>query len=127
MAIPFAAILISGIFQAVYSWRTFFLIYSNEDYVEMAKAKGLPNRRLNQRYILKPLLPSIITSFVLLFITLWQEVIALEYVFNVDGIGSLFLLNIKTMPPNTTLLVAIVVTFAYLLAITVFLLDIIYV
>ncbi|MCK4826966.1 ABC transporter permease, partial [bacterium] len=126
MAIPFVAILISGVFQAVYSWRTIFLIYSNEDYVEMAKAKGLPNWTLNRRYILKPLLPSIITNFALLFIVLWQEVIALEYIFNVDGIGSLLLLNIITIPPNTTLIVAIVVTFAYLLAITVFLLDLIY-
>ena len=126
MAVPFLAIVLSGLFQAIYSWRTFFLIYSNEDYVEVAKAKGVPAGRLNRRYILKPLLPSIITSFALLFVTLWQEVIALEYVFNVDGIGSVFLLNLRSMPPDTRLIVAIVVTFAYLLAITVFVLDLIY-
>jgi peptide/nickel transport system permease protein len=126
LAVPLLAIILSGIFQAIYSWRTFFLIYSSEDYVEVAKAKGLPEGRLNRRYILKPLLPSIITSFALLFVTLWQEVIALEYVFNVDGIGSVFLLNLKAVPPNTRLIVAIVTTFAYLLAITVFLLDLIY-
>lgn len=126
LAIPFLAIILSGLFQAIYSWRTFFLIYSNEDYVEVAKAKGVPEGRLNRRYILKPLLPSIITSFALLFVALWQEVIALEYVFNVDGIGSVFLMNLTRVPPNTRLIVAIVVTFAYLLAITVFVLDVIY-
>ena len=126
LTIPLLAVILSGLFQAIYSWRTFFLIYSNEDYVEVAIAKGIPEGRLNRRYILKPLLPSIITSFALLFVTLWQEVIALEYVFNVDGIGSVFLLNLKAMPPNTRLIVAIVTTFAYLLAITVFLLDLIY-
>ena len=126
LAIPFIAIILSGIFQAIYAWRTFFLIYANEDYVEVARAKGIPEGRLNRRYILKPLLPSIITSFALLFIILWQEVIALEYVFNVDGIGTLFLLNLKAIPTNTRLIVAIVVTFAYLLAITVFVLDLVY-
>ncbi len=126
MAVPFLAIILSGIFQAIYAWRAFFLIYANEDYVEVARAKGLPEGRLNRKYILKPLLPSIITNFALLFVTLWQEVIALEYVFNVDGIGSVFLLNLRTLPPNTSLIVAIVVTFAYLLAITVFILDLVY-
>jgi peptide/nickel transport system permease protein len=126
LTIPFLAIILSGIFQAIYAWRTFFIIYANEDYVEMAKAKGLPEGKLNRRYILKPLLPSIITSFALLFVTLWQEVIAMEYVFNVAGIGTVFLLNLTSMPPNTRLIVAIIVTFAYLLAITVFVLDLIY-
>ena len=126
LTVPFLAIILSGLFQAIYAWRTFFLIYSNEDYVEVAKAKGLPEGRLNRKYILKPLLPSIITSFALLFVTLWQEVIALEYVFNVDGIGTVFLLNLRAVPPKTRLIVAIIVTFAYLLAITVFVLDLIY-
>ncbi len=40
MILPVAALVISSIFLSVYSWRTFFLIYASEDYVEMAKAKG---------------------------------------------------------------------------------------
>mgnify|MGYP002064059490 CR=1 FL=1 len=35
------AIFLSLLFQLVYSWRNYFMIYSNEDYVELANAKGL--------------------------------------------------------------------------------------
>ncbi|RME65574.1 MAG: ABC transporter permease, partial [Caldilineae bacterium] len=65
LILPVVAILVSAIFISVYSWRTFFLIYSSEDYVEMARAKGLPDRMVERRYILRPTLPTIITSFAL--------------------------------------------------------------
>jgi len=124
MFLPFLAIFLSGLFQGVYAWRTFFLIYSNEDHVEMARAKGLPPRMIERRYIMRPVLPNLITSFALLFIGLWQEVIALEYFFNVAGIGRLFMSALARF--DTPMIVGLVTTFAYLLAITVFLLDIIY-
>jgi peptide/nickel transport system permease protein len=38
------AVFISTLFQGVYAWRTFFLIYSSEDYVDLAQAKGLSPR-----------------------------------------------------------------------------------
>lgn len=124
MILPFLAIFFSGLFQGVYAWRTFFLIFSREDYVDMARAKGLPPRMIERRYILRPVLPNLITGFALLFISLWQEVIALEYFFNVAGIGRLFLNAMRSF--ETPVMVGLVVTFAYLLAITVFFLDIIY-
>ncbi len=45
LILPAAALFISQFFLSIYNWRTFFLIYSSEDYVEMAKAKGLPPPR----------------------------------------------------------------------------------
>ena len=36
----------------------------------MAKAKGLPDRDINNKYILRPTLPTIITSFALLVINI---------------------------------------------------------
>ena len=41
MILPVLAIFLSLLFQLVYSWRNYFMIYSNEDYVELAIAKGL--------------------------------------------------------------------------------------
>ncbi len=124
LALPAAAIFLSGLFHGIYAWRTLFSLHAREDYVEMAVAKGLPNRRLDRHYILRPLLPSVLTSFAFLFVSLWQEVIVLEHVFHVAGIGRL-LMNAITRY-DTPVIVALVVTFAYLLAITVFLLDILY-
>jgi peptide/nickel transport system permease protein len=124
MILPVAAMFISSIFIAIYSWRTFFLIHSSEDYVEMARAKGLPSGAIERRYILRPALPPIVTSFALMLIGLWSGAIILERVFNWPGLGTLLFIAIgqRDMP----VILASVVIFAYLLALTVFLLDVIY-
>lgn len=124
MILPVTAVLISAVFITIYNWRTFFLIYSSEDYVQMAKAKGLTDRMIESRYVLRPTLPNIVTSFALLLITLWSGAIILETVFNWPGIGQLYFKAIGVY--DTPVILANVVVYAYLLAITVFLLDFIY-
>jgi peptide/nickel transport system permease protein len=124
MILPVAAMFLSSIFIAIYSWRTFFLIHSSEDYVEMARAKGLPPGAIERRYILRPTLPPIVTSFALMLIGLWSGAIILERVFNWPGLGTLLFAAIGQR--DTPVIIASVVIFAYLLALTVFLLDVIY-
>ncbi len=124
LTLPFLAIFLSGLFQSIYAWRTFFLIYSSEDHVEIARAKGLPRRMMERRYILRPVLPTVLTGFALLLMGLWQEVIALELFFNITGIGRLFWMALYTF--DIPVILGLVVTFAYLLAVTVFILDISY-
>lgn len=124
MVLPVGAMFVSSIFLSVYSWRTFFLIHASEDFVEMARFKGLSEREIERRYILRPALPPIITSFALMLIGLWGGAIILEQVFNWPGLGSLMFLAIGHR--DTPVIIASVVIFAYLLALTVFLLDIVY-
>jgi len=124
LILPVTAIIISTIFLSAYNWRTFFLIYSSEDYVEMAKAKGLSERDIERRYVLRPTLPTIITSFALLLITLWTGAIILETTFNWPGLGRALYQAIGLF--DTPVIVGSNVIYAYLLAITVFLLDFIY-
>jgi len=124
LILPTTAIIIGSVFLNAYNYRTFFLIYSSEDYVEMAKAKGLSDREIERRYVLRPTLPNIITTFALLLITLWQGAIILETVFNWPGIGRAYFTAIGLF--DTPVIVGNTVIFAYLLAITVFLLDFIY-
>lgn len=124
LALPAGAIIISSVPLTAYNWRTFFLIYSSEDYVDMAKAKGLPSSKIERRYILRPTLPTIITSFALLVITLWTGAIILETVFNWPGLGRAYYQAIGLY--DTPVIVGNTVIYAYLLAITVFLLDFIY-
>jgi len=124
LVLPVGAVLLSTLFGATYAWRTFFLIYSSEDYVEMAKAKGLSERDIERRYILRPTLPNIITNFALTLITLWQGAIILETVFNWPGLGRLFFRAIGLY--DTPVIVGSTVIYAYLLALTVFLLDFVY-
>jgi peptide/nickel transport system permease protein len=124
MLLPVAAMFLSSIFISIYSWRTFFLIHSSEDYVEMARAKGLPSRMIERRYVLRPTLSPIITSFALMLIGLWSGAIILEQVFNWPGLGTLLFQAIGHR--DTPVIIGTVVIFAYLLAVTVFLLDILY-
>lgn len=124
LILPVTAWIISALFQSTFGWRTFFLIFSMEDYVEMARAKGLPASAVERTYILRPTLPNIITRFALLLIGLWTGAILLETVFNWPGLGQLFYRAIGLY--DTPVIVGNTVIYAYLLAITVFLLDFIY-
>jgi peptide/nickel transport system permease protein len=122
--LPTLSLFVSLIFISIYNWRTFFLIFSSEDYVEMAKAKGLPDREIEMRYILRPTLPTIITSFALLVIGLWTGAIVTETVFNWPGLGRTLYTAVGLY--DTPVIVGLTIIYAYLLAITVFLLDFVY-
>lgn len=124
MILPTSALILASIFLSIYNWRTFFLIYSSEDYVEMAKAKGLNSRDIERRYILRPTLPTIITNFALILISLWTGAIITETVFNWPGLGRTFFRAIGLY--DTPVIVGLTIIYAYLLGITVFLLDIVY-
>jgi len=125
LILPASALIISSLFLSIYNWRTFFLIYSSEDYVEMAKAKGLTARDIERRYILRPTLPAIITSFALVLIGTVGGAIITETVFLWPGLGRTLYRAIGLY--DTPVIVGATIIYAYLLAITVFLLDFVYV
>jgi peptide/nickel transport system permease protein len=124
LILPASALIISSFFLSIYNWRTFFLIYSSEDYVEMAKAKGLPARDIERRYILRPTLPTIITNFALILIGTVSGAIITETVFLWPGLGRTLYRAIGLF--DTPVIVGTTIIYAYLLAITVFLLDFLY-
>ncbi|MBW6455077.1 MAG: ABC transporter permease [Trueperaceae bacterium] len=124
LVLPVTAIVISAVFLSIYSYRTFFLIFASEDYVEMAKAKGLSSQAIERRYVLRPTLPNIVTQFAFLIITLWSGAIITETVFNWPGLGRTLYGAITVT--DVPIIVATTVIYAYLLAVTVFLLDFVY-
>jgi peptide/nickel transport system permease protein len=124
MVLPIMALTLNSIFFSTYSWRTFFLIYSSEDYVDVAKAKGLSSRAIERRYILRPTLPFIITNFALLLIGVWLGAPIFETVFQWPGLGRRLIEAVGLF--DTPVIVGETILFSYLLAITVFLLEFIY-
>jgi peptide/nickel transport system permease protein len=124
MILPIISWLLAYSFLGIYTRRTFFLIFSSEDYVEVAKAKGLPDDLIRRRYILRPTLPPIVTDFSLTLISSWLGAIITETVFNWPGIGRLFYEAAAFF--DTPVIVGLVVIYAYLLAVTVFVLEIVY-
>ena len=124
MILPLASWIIASLFLGIYQERTFFLIYSTEDYVEVAKAKGLTPRQIENRYLLRPALPPVITGFALSVISSWTGAIVTEAVFNWPGLGQVISQAISYF--DAPVIVGVTVVYAYLLAITVLALDIIY-
>jgi len=124
LILPGGSLVISSLFLSIYTWRTFFLIYSSEDYVDMAKAKGLHPREIESRYIMRPTLPTIITNFALLVIALFTGATITETVFLWPGLGRTIFRAVGFY--DTPVIVGTTIIYAYLLAITVFLLDFIY-
>ncbi|RCK73531.1 MAG: Oligopeptide transport system permease protein OppB [Anaerolineae bacterium] len=124
LILPASSVIVSSIFLSIYNWRTYFLIYSSEDYVDMARAKGLSSRDIERRYILRPTLPTIVTNFALLVISLWTGFTITETVFLWPGLGRTLYQAIGLY--DTPVIVGSTIIYAYLLGITVFLLDIIY-
>lgn len=121
MILPVAAVVLSMIFQIVHSWRSYFVLNAEEDYVDTARAKGLAPRLLENRYILRPTLPYVITSFALMLLGFWQLTTALEYYFGWPGIGFLYIQALQT--GDLIVSVGIVVIFAYLLGGIMLILD----
>jgi len=122
MILPVAAIFLNLFFQSVYSWRTFFLLHAGDDYLELAKAKGVPDKEIERRYLIRPSLPYILTSFAMTMLGIWQAALILEKFFFWPGIGSLFFDSLGNFPYTG----GIIALFAYLLVFTIFLLDILY-
>lgn len=124
MIIPVGAIVINAVFSGIYSQRTFFLAFASEDYVDMAKAKGLPDNMVERRYILRPTLPPIITSFAFVLLALWGGSIVLETVMNWPGLGNTYGQAIGQF--DTAVIISLTVLDAYLLTFTLLILDILY-
>jgi peptide/nickel transport system permease protein len=115
MILPVLAFACSAGIASIYGWRTFFLIYSSEDYVEMAKAKGLSSRNIERRYIMRPTLPNIITNFALLLVFSWSGATVFETVFNWPGLGLMFYRAVVLV--ETSVIIGETVIYAYLLGI----------
>jgi peptide/nickel transport system permease protein len=124
LILPILALGLSSSFLTIYTQRTYFLIYASEDYVEMAKAKGLSSRDIERRYVLRPTLPAIITGFALGLIGVFNGAAIFETVFNWPGLGKLIFQAVGLY--DTPVILGEAVIFSYMLMITIFLMEFIY-
>ena len=124
MALPLMTWVMVGITPTAYGTRNLVLQTATEDFVMVAKAKGLPERLIRNRYIIRPSLPPIITNFSLAVIGSWTGAIISERVFNWPGLGTLIYQAIEAL--DAPVIIGVSVVYAYLLVLTVLFLDIIY-
>ena len=124
MALPVLAVVVSTFGSWSYTTRNLVLQIMDEDYVYAARAKGLPEKTVLNRYVLRAASPPTVTSLALTIIASWQGAIITETVFNWPGLGRLFFEAILNL--DAPIVIGLTAIYAYLLVLTVFLLDIIY-
>ena len=81
-------------------------------------------RQIEQRYVLRPTLPNIITSFALMLIGMWMGATLTETIFLWPGLGRTIYRAVGLY--DTPVIVGTTIIYAYMLGITVFLLDFLY-
>lgn len=86
--LPLLIGIISGIGSGVRWYRTLFLEEIHKDYVRMAHAKGLSEKRILFMHILKNALIPILTGIVILIPLLFLGSLLMESFFGIPGLGS---------------------------------------
>ena len=105
--------------------RSAVLEVIHEDYIRTARAKGLPNRVILLRHILRPALVPIITVIGLVFATLTAGTVLVERVFSWPGLGEFAAQSAQGLDVPALAGVTLFIALAYI--VTNFLVDVLYV
>jgi len=116
-----------ALFQAA-SWtryvRSSVLEVTRLDYVTTARAKGLPERRVVVKHILRNALIPVVTLVALQMPALFGGAIVTEQIFRIPGIGSLLISSI--LANDTPVIMAVTFVFACLVILFNLIADLIY-
>jgi len=88
LILPVIIGVIGGIGSGVRIYRTFFLEEMNKDFVRTARAKGLSERLVLFRHVLKNALIPILTGLVVVLPSLFMGSLIIESFFAIPGLGS---------------------------------------
>jgi peptide/nickel transport system permease protein len=124
--LPVLTLVLVSVGPAIYSARTLTLTIAQEDHVQLARAKGLPERQITGRHILRVAAPPIVTGLILGLAGTLTGSILVETVFNWKGMGRLTYESIASTQ-DEGLIVALTFVFTLLYVILRFILDILYV
>lgn len=124
LLLPLVVVTFSSFGAWSYITRNLVLQIMDEDYVTAARTKGLPEKVVLNKYVLRAASPPIVTSLALALVASWTGAIITELVFNWPGLGLLYWQAILVIDPP--IIIAITVVYAFLFVITVFILDVVY-
>jgi len=109
----------------LYGIRAMVLRIVREDFVMVAKAKGLPERDITRKYVMRPSLAPILTNVILALAGTLGGMIITESVFDWPGMGTLYYAAIISGDSETIVALFVVYVGVYLIAR--FILEILYV
>jgi peptide/nickel transport system permease protein len=124
LALPLITVTFSSFGGWSYTTRNLVLQIMDEDFVTAARSKGLPEKTVLRRYVLRAASPPIVTGIVLALVSSWTGAIITEFVFSWPGLGQLFFQAILSTDAPT--IIALTIIFAYLFVVTVLILDLFY-
>lgn len=95
--LPVLILALGALPTVVRQTRSAILEVMGEDYIRTARAKGLPNKMIIFRHMLRPVLIPVITSISLIMIGLINGAIFIELIFNIPGFGQLTVNALETV------------------------------
>lgn len=116
VTLPIITIVITFLGGWFYSVRAVVLRVIREDFVTVAKAKGLPERLIVRKYIIRVAAPPIVTYIILALAGSLSGMIITESVFDYPGMGSLYYAAIQAGDVPTILGLTYVLTGVYIAA-----------
>jgi len=124
-ALPIITIVIVFLGSWLYSVRAMVLRVVREDFVMVARAKGLPERYVVTKHVLRAAAPPVVTSVILSLAASIGGYIITESVFNWPGMGTLYYAAVTTADVPTILGLTYMLTLVYVVAR--FILEILYI
>jgi peptide/nickel transport system permease protein len=115
--LPAAALLITTIGTWILTMRNNMITTLAEDYVRMARAKGLPGRRIMFDYAARNAILPNLTGFAMSLGFVVSGAILIEYVFNYPGVGYMLLQAVENEDFALMQALFLLITVAVLLAI----------
>ncbi len=123
--LPIITIVIAFLGSWFYSIRAMVLRVVKEDFVMVAKAKGLPEKYIISKHVLRAAIPPVITNVILSLAASISGYIITESIFDWPGMGTLFWVAITTADTPTILGLVYMFTIVYIIAR--FILEVLYI
>ena len=124
-ALPIITLVLVSVGPYLYAVRTMTLNVAQEDHVNLARAKGLPESAVMRRHILRVAAPPIVTSLILSLIGSLGGSILVETVFDWQGMGRLYFEAVAGTP-DEGVIVALTFVFTLMYVAARFVLDVLY-
>jgi peptide/nickel transport system permease protein len=125
ITLPIIVFVIWSLGSWLYGLRAMLLRVVREDYVTVAKAKGLPEKDITRKYVLRVSLAPVLTNVILALASSLGGMIITESVFDWPGMGTLYYNAITAPDPQTIMGLFVVYVGVYLIAR--FILEILYI
>ncbi|MCS7145590.1 MAG: ABC transporter permease [Nitrososphaerota archaeon] len=122
--LPITVLVIVNVGLTIYVTRTIVLNIAQEDFVQVARVKGLPEGLVNRRYVMRVAAPPILTNIILGLAGSIGGAILTETVFSWPGMGTLFFEAI--VQSDEALILSLVYMFTLVYVVARFVLEVLY-